>query len=398
VDIAAGEAADSTGTTILRNPSGCTITLSNGGAGGLDTGPGMEGPSTTYFLFLIAGSGGANPACMASTSLVPTFLNTGTTYTLAQNGNVTSGSPYVFNVGGPFPGGSSSLLFSNPVAAMSMGDVISIGATSQAISSLRSFQTTFTGDTAMSSKVIQNISALNGVVVNMLIGDPPGATTPIGSSTGGTTVLNICTSPTSCTAAGTGCTPTGAYCILMSSQANANATGASIAASGNYTITLPTNYSGATATTTPLTVYHGLYRLIGALNTDPTTTLLSFTQQGKTFYLAQPVNDVNTTLSSGTTSITLASLPAGISVKAFGRCIGGNSALPAHHVIIYSPQQPAIATASAFPTQPGFDTSSTATTTAFPFSAYTDSSQSLRAAADGSATLQCMTDGWVLDR
>jgi hypothetical protein len=51
-----------------------------------------------------------------------------------------------------------------------------------------------------------------------------------------------------------------------------------------------------------------------------------------------------------------------------------------------------------FPTIPGYAVASLSPDTAFSFSAWTDTAQSLRAIADGTSTMYCMLDGWELKR
>jgi hypothetical protein len=400
VNITAGEATDSTGTTILRSPpGGCTVDLTTNGVGGLDTGSPAIG--TTYYFFLIAGSGGANPHCIASTLPNPSLLNTGSYYTLTEPGNVTSGSFTIFNVGGP-TSGSVSYNKINPVSAMSIGDPVAIGTGSPAnnIGSLTSFYTTLMGDISSGSDTIQNVSSPGGILVGMLVGNPPGTANP--PIIAGTTVLNVCGTTCYDTSA-TPCTPSlPDYCILLSQSTHApGGTSLSITFSGNYTITLGTG-SAPTTTVLPatLTVYHGLHRLIGAVytkNVAGVPTLVSFAQQGNTFYLNAPQQ--NTFVASPTpSSAVLTGVPGGISVKAFGRCVGGAASGTASHVMLYSPLQSS-GTAHAFPNPPGFIANSLATTTAYSFSAYTDTSKALTMSSDVMATqIECMTDGWVLDR
>ena len=80
VDFAPGQAADSTNSTIisLAQPtpgvSPCTVNLSGtNGLQGLDVGSAQK--NTTYFFFLVSQPGGANPNCMASASLTPSFAH-----------------------------------------------------------------------------------------------------------------------------------------------------------------------------------------------------------------------------------------------------------------------------------------------------------------------------------
>jgi hypothetical protein len=70
--------------------------------------------------------------------------------------------------------------------------------------------------------------------------------------------------------------------------------------------------------------------------------------------------------------------------------------------MIFSPDQPAVTQTQAFPIPPGYDVDSLTPVTSFPFSAWTDTSQSLRAISDAAtpntATIECLVDGWEWHR
>ena len=68
-------------------------------------------------------------------------------------------------------------------------------------------------------------------------------------------------------------------------------------------------------------------------------------------------------------------------------------------MLIYSPGQTAMpAVPRQFPLVPGYAVTSLAPDTAFPFSAWTDTSKSLRVVSDVTGSIQCMLDGWELKR
>jgi hypothetical protein len=175
-----------------------------------------------------------------------------------------------------------------------------------------------------------------------------------------------------------------------------------ITVSGNYTITLPGGYAGTTATGATLTVFHGLYRMVGALYTDHASDIVPFTQDGDTFYRRNPVADINTNSSVctgpiGTTSVLCQlSVPLGIKVRAFGRISAGNSTA----VWVSSPDQTDSAPGS-FPGTPANSTTMANGTTAFPFSIYTSTSGQIRIRSNDSTTMTPVyedTDGWVWNR
>jgi hypothetical protein len=79
VDIASGQASDSTNSAIITlvgtsTGSACVVNLGTSGPGGLDTG--SVAANTTYFFFVIAQPGGASTSCIASKSTTPS-LSTG---------------------------------------------------------------------------------------------------------------------------------------------------------------------------------------------------------------------------------------------------------------------------------------------------------------------------------
>jgi hypothetical protein len=111
------------------------------------------------------------------------------------------------------------------------------------------------------------------------------------------------------------------------------------------------------------------------------------------------------TVSIGSTAanISLASLPLGIPVEALGRCIATSSASPPTYVLMSTPLPAGSSTLppAAFPTAPGYAMklglgTAAPTGTSFPYRTYTDASADITVQANQTATLNCMTDGWVL--
>jgi hypothetical protein len=109
IDIGPGSAADSTNSTIIQLPFGCSVNLGttgHNGAGYIDTGNRMY--STTYFIYAISagagsGNGAPSPSCMASaqTSRVPLFTDSSfnpSGYVLVATGGTLASSTTVLNV------------------------------------------------------------------------------------------------------------------------------------------------------------------------------------------------------------------------------------------------------------------------------------------------------------
>ncbi len=389
VAVAPGAATDSSGSTVITIPlttnpiPGCEVNLAYQGANGLDVG--TVAVNTTYYFFVISGPGGANPSCMASASLTPSFKNTGNTYKLSQTATTTNGSEIVFAVGG-----NLSTPTSNPLAGMAVGDLIkSTGyiqdMTPTTITSLQSFSLNrLSGSTSLGSSNV-NFSAgtsLTGAASGMAVAGP--------QLTPGTLI----------TAVNTGCGTT--PCISISPAANGPVSSQSFWISGGYTITLSQAAIQSSTPTVTVNVYAGLYRMIGALRTVTTGTpnVVSFAQDDDTFYLTTPVADINNA-AVGTTaaSYALPSVPTGISVEALGRCVG-SSVTAGNLITVFTP--PSVpGTPANFPTVPGFAIKTISIGSApaiYPYRLYTDTSTHIAAQANNTSTLNCMTDGWVWHR
>jgi hypothetical protein len=407
LSIGGGSAMDSSNSMLINLPSGCSVNLGTNGAGGLDSG--SVAPSTQYNFFAFGqGSYGSSPACIATLGTnpvtAPSFVKafpppnvcngTPPAYAVALTANVTPNSNVL--VSAASLNGSSGL---NPLAGLAVGDAVadcvnnSYITTGSTISSLSSIYVSFMGTTTAHSPCVTSLSSIANLYVGEKIGNTAG-----GHAVGKETTIIAINSGTVCS----GSTPP----YLQMSQSAANpVTGATLAASTNATIILNNNTSATACSPNPacqerIYIYNDRYRMLAALYTNSSSGVEAFAQDGDTFYLAKPANDINASIGSSVPiAVALNSVPVGISVEAFGRCVGGGSTAT-HHIILYSPTL-APGTPTTFPTVPGFDVASLTANVAFPFRAYTNTSQTLDAFADagaGSTTLQCMTDGWVWNR
>lgn len=399
VNIAAGSAADSTNSTAIAVPTGCSVDLgsSTKGLGALDKG--NVQPNTTYYFFVVAGYGGSaaggSQNCIASTSLTPTFRNVAIApYQFTLKVNTLMSSLVLFNAGGPANGINTGGPL-NPLAGLLIGDEItapisnipgcSLGCPK--ITSLSSYELQTNGDTSPGSNVVQNLVSVANVSFGMSISDGTSSANYIPQSAITGNYVTGVDSP---------CTPNPPkHCVNIAANATGTATsGIPIYFGGNFTIALD---QAATATTglgsnVSITINGGLYRMVGALYTDSTSSIVKFTQDGDTFYRTIPNPDIGVTiLGNSDTAFALQSIPNGIAVEWLGRCVSNAK------VIVYSvgpnPGQPV-----AFPVAPGYDVTST-TQTAEKYQTYTDTSQHIHARANAApTTFQCMTDGWVWHR
>ena len=392
VMLGAGSATDSTDSaTITVGASGCQVNLANTGLNGLDVG-GAVGPGQTYYFFVVSGPGGSNPSCMASASPVPSFINAPASYQLTQPATTTSTSPVVFGVGGQL--GTPT---SNPLGGMAVGQRITassggiVVSPPTTISSLQSFNLpAFSGTVHVlgTTYYVTTLVSLTNVAVGMaVVGQPPpsGGTgsIPPGAIVSAVNPTSLCTTP----------------CFSFTPAAMTTpSTGAVMAwISGQYTVTLSQN--AISTGTTNITVFAGLYRLVGALYTDSSSNIITFVQDNDTFYLAAPAVDINTTASVctgpiGNSAVACAlSVPSGLKVQAFGRIVGGSN-----DVIVFSPDQ-VPGTPGGFPGVPGYSIKNSGPDTAFAFSAYTDTSREIKIRASSSNTsVYEDTDGWIFKR
>ena len=385
IDVTPGSAADSSNSTIIQETQGCSVNMATNGIGGIDTGTGSgAAPNTTYFIYAIAAAapGGtlAPAGCVASTSPVaPRFdvnFSSGSGYLIAGSGGTTTGTNIVYNA--------------TPLTGARVGNAI------QTTDGVIPLGTTIAAFSANAVPAVQPHGSWSGA------GVCPGTPTVITlTSTGG---LNLGQSVVDVTSS-TNLAPT-VITAISGSQITVPACSTASPTNDQLFITgaRQVNFSGAPAGTSEyvaapdLIIGIGYYRLLGAVYTDSSANLVHFTQEGDTFYLANAVTNTYT-ISAVPASITLGAVPSGIKVKAFGRCVGGASGGGTQYVIMYSPGQRSLTVpAKPFPLVPGFDVNTLSSTTAFPFSAWTDTAQSLQAVAGGAATLECMTDGWEWHR
>ena len=279
---------------------------------------------------------------------------------------------------------------------MAVGDPVTdtcgaIVGTATTISSLQSAYDLTTGDVQGSSKNVNSVASLtlsNGepVQVGMTI---TAKGSGVSTLNGGSWITSIDTG---------GCT-LGPHCFVLNQNNTSSTTGANLTISGQYTILLNTATSatcgGNGGTQDTLKIKTAVYRLVGAMNTNTNTKFPGFTQLDDTIYLTAPSKDINTTtLGSSVTPFALASVPNGISVEAFGRCVGGST-----DILIFNDTL-VPGTPTSFTTVPGYAVNSATPATAYPFRTYTDTAKTVDAQAGSGTTntLRCMTDGWVWRR
>jgi len=388
INIAPGEATDSTNSTVISLPTGCSVNLasSTNGANALDTG--SIATSTTYYIFIIAapaaagGGSVATPSCMASTSLVPQFTAS----------SFVSASGYVVNARGGLQGSAAhpnnTVLYVNPLAGVAAGNAIAtsdgyipVGTTITGFTANQQPLTTITGTWSSSPTTTITVNGTGtgyNVYAGMGIQDPGGCIpngTHIATASGTTVTLSH---PTTCT----------------------EATAVNLSISGAQQLTLSANTIHKTLES-DIQISIGYYRMIGAIYTTSAGTIVPFTQSGDTFNLVTPVNDINAAV---TTSLALypLSVPNGIAVEALGRCIGTSSLTGGNDILIYTPPT-SPGTPADFAAVPGYAiktivTGGTQPLVSYPYRLYTDTGTNIRARANAASTLQCMTDGWVYHR
>ena len=336
----------------------------------------------TYFIYAISPavvSSGAS--CVASTSPNgPQFTSSqfaGTGYQILATGGTLSTSTTVFNVY-PFNG----VMIGDSIQTAPPDNTILPGTTIAGFSANAGQSTAPTGTWTAASTSTIGVSSTSGIQLGMAVLDM-GADHCIPSQTN---VIQILGGPLP-------------QIVLNNTTSCAEASGAPLSISGARQLVLSGSSGASSTEVANLVIGTGYYRLIGALNTNGSGDFGAFTQDGDTFYLSSPELDFNGAVTTGGNTVLLNSLPLGISVKAFGRCVGGAS-MGTHRVILYSPSQTAPVPANMFPIAPGFDVSSLTPSTAYPFSAWTSTARSLLAYSDAATgvTMECMTDGWVLHR
>jgi hypothetical protein len=390
INIAPGEAANSSASAIIQNALTCNVDLAASGASGLDSG--SVAGSTTYFYYSIAQAGGSMPGCIASTSPSrPSFRQSSSSdYAIFTKYRSVMGSPLLYNV--------------KSVAGIVAGDeikddsyipigtvVASVGTvTVNQVGSIASDQHTITvADTSQIAygMAISDAALFAGcsITAQPLIGD-------------GTTILSVTSGTT--------------FTITPNASNTGTISGDCMTVSGGNVIQMSNNAAATTPTTGMLPsakVFTGAYRLLGALYTDSSSNVIGFAEEGDTFYLKTSVTDIQTGptpfLCAGTIGTTAqscalsvpcgrnAACASGTKVEAFGRIVGGTNTLLLSS-LDQSDQAPA-----AFPTAPGYTAKNSAPQVSFPFRLHTDTGGQVRVRASGSATtVYEVTDGWVLHR
>ncbi len=397
VSIGPGEASDSSNTSSLVLTSPCTVDLGSSGNNGLDTS--MVLPQRTYFYYVIANPGGGNPGCMASLSphgpvfTASNFVTTG--YQLVTTGSAVTTGNAIFNVGS-----IAGAAIGNPVMLVKSGGTVAVNSTISSFSTISPI--TIGSKLSLSWASGNNYLSYatgclpSGLVEGMAIIDTPTNSGPNCIANGTyiqtiTSTINL-SQPVGC-----------------SSSLHDNTASASVEQQINVPATPSSNTSGGA-----LTIYSGVYRLVGALYTDASSHVVGFTQFNNTFYLTTPTKDIPTscTITSSSATSCALSVPCGLTaacasgngvqVEAFGRIVGGVSANPILlSSLNTSPGSPTLFSA----TGPGYTTKDTAGQTSFPFRIYTDfnvasagtsgGSVRVQTTASGGATVYEVTDGWV---
>lgn len=403
VDIAAGTAADSTGTSLIQLPPNgsspaCTVNLGASGAGGLDNG--SVAPGTTYNYFVIASAGGSNggppsTSCVASSNFRPKFTaNNMAPYTTTQKATFIP---------------STNLLYVPSVAGINVGDpvqplsgVIPASTTVSSIgtTTLYAIATSVTPGTT-STIVSLPPGTISQLVLGMTVSDNPNNQIANAACSHNPNGLGYFGSSSVITAISTTYNQ-----ITITGGSNSFASGDTdcFTISGGSAITLSNSTISTTTSPQNITFETGLYRMVGALNTGTGSTppVVPFTQNGDTFYLATPA--LFSASINGSIALPIPSVPQGIAVEAFGRCVATNPS-NGNFVIIY-PRSTSPGTPTTFPTVPGYafqttQTSNPQATTSYPYRIYTDTMGDIGAQATASAassSLNCMNDGWVWKR
>jgi hypothetical protein len=387
VNIAPGEASDSTNSVNIQLASTCPVNLAaaTNGAGGLDTG--SVAADTTYFYFLIATASGGNPNCIASISPAPTFANTGTTYTLATTANTRFGSSFLYNMGS--------------VAGLAPGQLVqgnSYVPADTTITTVGTLTTQATGSVA-SDDVTVTVPSTANIGPGMAVSDVfnfSGCSGAASSVIPAKDTVAYVINPTVFTLAVPASGPISSGCIVVSS--------------GN-TVQLSNSTTGGYANGASFSIYNGVYAMVAPLYTNAASDVVGFTQDSNTFYLTKSVPDIVTGLPSvcapavGASAISCPlSVPCGraaatcaapgFQVEAFGRIVGGSG-----DILLSSLAQEVQLPNGFGANPPGYSTNSATTSTSHPFRLDTDGNGNVRVQGSaGSSTVYEDTDGWVVHR
>ena len=283
VTMFAGTAADSSNSVLIQNTGPCNVNLSTGnGEGHLDTG--MIATDTTYFFFAIAQAGGGAPQCIASQSPTPTLLNTTAgVYDTTPTVSALSGDNFLYNV--------------STVAGIRPGDqldpmsgFVASGAQVYRIGTITipTMGGTYCFSGCDYSKiVIPNSTDYNNLRDGMSISDGPVSYSPNctgvaqGQIQNNTTITKI----------------PGFYAntIQLSVAATGQVTNDCLTVSGGNVIYLNSGYTATASGSGAQRVLTGVSRMVAALYTYTNlsaTNIIPFTQDGDTFYLQTPAEDI----------------------------------------------------------------------------------------------------------
>jgi hypothetical protein len=191
------------------------------------------------------------------------------------------------------------------------------------------------------------------------------------------------------------CTTTGANGLDAGSLANstwyhvyviAKAAGAAPALLASTSVSAPT-----------LPATYTLKRRIGSFLTDGSAHILSFVQDGDTFYWGALVNDLSNVTVGTSATLTTLTVPTGVKVRPILR-LGATAAI---HLLVTSPDEPDVAAPNTVTGTNGLDFDGATFTTAGPQAGllYTNTSAQLRLRQMSStAGLYGWTRGWIDDR
>jgi YD repeat-containing protein len=418
LSIQGGSAADSQNVQLITlsgaaSPSPCPVALGQNGLNGLDINS-VQAPAQYNFYAIAQGGYASQSSCIATlqptgTSVLATPNFAGTkaqnstpAYSVALTAFVSANSNLIANV--TLGNCSPSCTGQNPFGGIDVGDTVTDldgciptwqTGPPTTIQSLASINASFSGTVATGSPSVTNITSL-GAGQTLQVGEQVGSSSgyiPPNSSNNNNTYI------TAVSYDGNG--------NIIGITLSQNSTGGGqhgqvvpFTASGVHTIQLNAAASSSCSSTwnSPDTIYvwNDRYRLVASLFTTTSgsgTVLAPYTQNGNTFYLSSPTSfSASVQPAIGGTAVSLP-VPKGLAVEAFGRCVASA------RVYLFNWQQTALP-AENFPFSPGYDTQlTTSPDTSFPFRIYTNTTgQIYGMSQSGTATLQCMLDGWNLPR
>lgn len=386
VDIAPGEAADSSNSATIENAAGCNDNLGamSNGLNGLDTS--SVAASTVYYFFVVSGPDGVNPSCIASASPVPSFADSSF-----------AGTPFRTTFTGASTYNSSAYITCNCVyllgsnVGLAVGDAVecSDGSTGCPVSGGYIPQhTTVTGIKALQFGGL-NATVTSGSTTVTLTG----VATTVGMVPGMTVIDTNGYIPTMMPDTIAAITGTTTFSLTTAATGSGSTV---IAGTGGFEVTL-NNAPTGNATGQTVNIDTGLYRMVGPLYTDISGDVVKFHQIADNFALDTSVAFTATVPTGGSgTLANILSVPNTSKIDAYGRC---SSTKPTLLIAGASPAQTANASMS---TVPGYMVDAGAPNTTYPFELFTVAISgsapggAIRATASGtgSASLTCMNDGW----